>query len=50
MSPQIKSGIRIPVEAFAPKAKTKRMTIKTAIPLTPDFAIPSKNAPRAAKI
>ena len=31
-----------PSKAFASNAKTKSMTMKTAIPLTPDLAIPSK--------
>ena len=49
ISPPISNGINIPVEAFASNAKTKSMTMKTAIPLTPDLAIPSKNAPSAAR-
>ncbi len=42
-------GIMMPVDARVPNTIAKRVTISMAIPLTPDFAIPSKSAAKMAK-
>ena len=43
MSPQIRRGINIPVDSFAPYAMARPVTISAAIPFTPAFATPNKN-------
>ena len=48
MSPTNKSGIKIPVEFFAPQTRANPVTISEAIPLIPDLETPSKKAHVAA--